>query len=62
MSTKYSLIDVWWCGVCDITYLVPSVPHQPWCPKCSTTGWWKRFATAEDIAKNTWIGMGHASK
>jgi len=54
---KYQQIDVWWCGNCDITYLVPSVPHQPWCPKCGTAGWWKRFADSKDIERNNiWMG------
>ena len=56
---KYQQIDVWWCGSCDITYLVPSVPHQPWCPKCGTAGWWKRFADSKDIQRNNiWMGSG----
>ena len=64
MAHKYQQIDVWWCGFCDITFLAPSVPHQPWCPKCQNGSWWKRFATKDDIDKNTliWMGKPQASK
>lgn len=52
MATKYQQIDVWRCMHCDVTYLVPSVPHRPFCPKCGVAGWWQRFATPLDVERN----------
>jgi uncharacterized paraquat-inducible protein A len=43
MATKYDRIDVWFCEECDREWRVPSVPHNPKCPRCGTGGWWKRF-------------------
>lgn len=43
---KYMLVDVWWCGKCEIEWTYPSVPHQNTCPKCGTPGWWRRFYKA----------------
>jgi len=36
--------DVWWCAKCDREWAVPSLPHNPNCPTCGTSGWWRRFA------------------
>jgi len=35
--------DVWYCGYCNQRWTVPSVPHNPVCPRCGRGGWWKRF-------------------
>ena len=36
--------DVWWCAKCDREWTVASLPHNPICPRCGTSGWWRRFA------------------
>lgn len=35
--------DVWWCAACDREWTVPSLPHNPNCPRCGTGGWFRRF-------------------
>ncbi len=37
--------DVYWCQTCDREWTVPSLPHNPNCPRCGTGGWWRRFTT-----------------
>jgi hypothetical protein len=37
--------DVWWCAQCDREWTVPSLPHNPICPRCGTSGWWRRFVS-----------------
>jgi hypothetical protein len=41
-------VDVWWCAECDEEWTVPSIPHQPECPRCGTRGWWRRFLNGGD--------------
>jgi len=36
--------DVWGCAPCDREWTVASLPHNPICPTCGTSGWWRRFA------------------
>ena len=35
--------DVWWCAKCKAEWTVPSLPHNPACPRCGAGGWWRRF-------------------
>jgi ribosomal protein L37AE/L43A len=58
MSTKYQAIEIWWCSKCDREWKAPAVPHNPKCPACGTGGWWRRFATSEDLGRKS----DHASK
>ena len=37
-------IDAWWCAQCKAEWTVPSLPHNPACPRCGRGGWWRRFA------------------
>lgn len=49
---KYQQIDVWWCAKCHLEWRAPSVPHNPKCPRCGEGGWWRRFASNDEVRKN----------
>jgi hypothetical protein len=51
MTTKYQVIDVWWCSKCDKEWKRPSVPHDGHCPACGTLSWWRRFASQAELTQ-----------
>jgi hypothetical protein len=56
MSAADERIDEWWCEHCRRTWLVASRPHNPSCPRCGRSGWWKRFLSDQEVVERMGYG------